>query len=287
MNLRRVEAAARQTAATAIRRGRTTVLLTQNPGPRFGNFLYFWLRATTRYQPRHPYRVQVHSHLKPWLDALPLVQQELSIWSRDIHIRYPREWPEAHYYQRHGMDFTSDDIAQFAERYLFPSPLFQSLPEDRHGSVTVNVRRGDYYSNPTFRALYGFDVEAYIARALSLAQSRQTISAIRVVSDDLHWCRQHLDSVLKRYTSEVTFGPGGSGPLEDFRAMAAARRLIGTNSTFSFWGGYLVSAMHAQDAEVIFPRFYSRHELAGPEIDRHLPNFLAIGDSTEGSHSPV
>ena len=116
----------------------------------------------------------------------------------------------------------------------------------------INVRRGDYYSNPGLRERYGFDQIGYLAAALPAAGDADRAL---VVSDDIEWCRAHLDGLLAQRIARVDYAPPGA--VSNFRAVATGRRLIGTNSTFSYWGGYIADVLHA-DAVVVMPRFHAR-----------------------------
>ncbi len=69
--------------------------------------------------------------------------------------------------------------------------------------MTVNVRRGDYYSDPVFRGRYSFDIEAYLDVALARAvEMAGPVDHVLVVSDGIEWCRARLGGLLSRSGAE-------------------------------------------------------------------------------------
>ena len=71
--------------------------------------------------------------------------------------------------------------------------------------MVVNVRRGDYYSEPHLRRTYAFDVAGYVEEALGRMATSSAIPEVAFVSDGLEWCRAHLDTVASRFTPRVAY----------------------------------------------------------------------------------
>ena len=66
-------------------------------------------------------------------------------------------------------------------------------PTTTPGLLTVNVRRGDYYSVTRFRGMYSFDVAEYLRVAVAESVAADgPVEPLRVVSDDPDWCRLKL-----------------------------------------------------------------------------------------------
>lgn len=149
-------------------------------------------------------------------------------------------------------------------RMLAHSPQFAGLSDPYH--ITVNIRRGDYYSVPENRGLFGFDIPGYIGEALRLAQEQYPVRRIHVVSDDIDWCRERLPWL--RDVAPTTLSDPGN-PLRDLVQLAASRRIICTNSTFSFWGAHISNALHGDNHSSIWvPRFFWRRtpgEMSEPQ----------------------
>lgn len=260
--VRRLRAAhgwARRSAEVLVRRGDRTLLWTPQLGPRFGNFLYYWLRAHARQQLGVDYRVLHAPAMEPWLELLPEIRRDLVLNRGDVRFADRREFTENAVF---GSDFTRDELHSFIREYVVGSDLVGHAPSDS-GLLVVNVRRGDYYSFPPFRGLYGFDIPAYLEVALPRALSLgPAVREILVVSDGIDWCRLKLDGLLRRFAPVEYADPEASAE-ENFRQVATAQRIVGTNSTFSYWGGYVSNVLHGADSHVTMPAFHARQRNGG------------------------
>lgn len=247
----------RTLAAHAVRRGKRRIMLTPNPGPRFGNFLYYWLHASIRRSQGVDFRVETHNHLRPWLTELDRIREELSIETSALRPFDRREWPPQNQLQNVGLDFTPTQLEAFVRRYLLSSRLLAHLRPGRNDEVVLNVRRGDYYSDPRFKELYGFDIASYVGVALQQVERMGAVRHITVISDDLGWCRRHLHHLLHSSVSSVSYGGRAPGPRGDFRTLATAQRLIGSNSSFCYWGAYVSSTVFDYTNHILMPGFMS------------------------------
>jgi hypothetical protein len=200
--------------------------------------------------------------MAPWLDAFPRLG-DLTVGKQDVRFADRREWDRKYLYQRFGRDFDTEDLRGFVSKVLAPH-----ITPDLTKTIVVNVRRGDYYTE--FYDKYAFDQVGYVAAAIERVGAG---SAVRVVSDDPAWCREHLDGVLRRAGRTVRYDD--ADPLQNFLTLCGASRLIGSNSTFSYWGAYVANVVHP-DATIIMPRFHGR--MAEGKTDAHQldPRWIAI-----------
>ena len=237
--------------------------MTPSQGLRLGNFLYLWQRAHLKTAQGTETRVLESPALKPWLTAFPALRT-LTLPRNELRFSDRREWDNVFLYQRFGIDFTAEDMSRFVDDVLAPR-----ITDAAAGTLFVNVRRGDYYQAEHVEK-YAFDQIGYISEALA---SFDDIRRIRIVSDDDAWCRANLDSLARTATPDVAYD--APHPLGNFLAIASARLLIGSNSTFSYWGGYVATVRHA-DAQVVMPRFHGR--MGGGRTDAHQldPRWTAI-----------
>ncbi len=252
--LRRVGRAGRQvvgggahlfgSALELLRRGDRTIITTPPAGLRLGNLLYVWLQAHRRTRAGTPaLALEVHS-MKPWLAAFPELEA-ITIARPAVRFGDRREWDRTWLYQRFGVDFTSDDLAAFAREAIAPHVV-----PDAAGTLVINIRRGDYYGE--FARKYAFDQTGYLRSALErLAPADRAL----VISDDADWCRANLDAVIRASVGDVEYAR--PDPLANFLAVAGATRIIGTNSTFTYWAAYVAGVIHS-DPEVVMPRFHAR-----------------------------
>ena len=237
-----------------VRRRERGVIMTY-PGLRFGNLLYFALQAHVRSRPGRPVMCLSTiggEELASLTRLTPLFLDGTALRWTDERIH-----PPTHFFQDFGRDFTAEDLAGFLDQRVL-----SGLPEVAHpggpDGITINVRRGDYYSVPDVRCNYGVDVPAYVRGALHRQiEIGGRASSVHVVSDDPQWCRDHL-GWLTEYVDAVTFSDGGAGAMADFVQVATSRRLILTNSTFSYWAGYVSNRIHGSNpTNVVVPQVHA------------------------------
>lgn len=261
------------------------------PGLGFGNYLYFVLRAFIAQEAGRSFQVVDHGLDEKWVVLFPglaaFLTEPASLSRLD---RRTNIAPLFH--QAFGVDYSADELAAFVERVLVASPVFQArtydaaLDDDR--TVTINVRRGDYYAVPEFKSAFGIDTTDYVRRALTTVRALKTVETAYLVSDDLNWCREALSWLGDDLGLRVLTGPPDD-PTADFVSLARSRRLIITNSTFSYWGAYVSRAVHGSDHHGVWaPDLHSRTILAGrpwqhdpawhsidpgpaPPLDEHAP----------------
>lgn len=262
----RVERACTLTVES-LRRGDRTVITTPTAGIGFGNWLYLWLEAHRRTEAGQVTQVLEASGMDTWLRAFPGLAR-LTIPRGTLRFHDARMGYASMLSPRFGVDFSRDSLNEFIQDAL--APRIAPGPSD---SLVVNVRRGDYYSDPYFRRLYGFDQIGYLRAAL---ETVGRVDRARVVSDDIDWCRRNIQVLLLDYADAVEFVD--SDPLGDFQIVAGAASLIGTNSTFSYWGGYVAGVLNPS-ARAVMPQFHARlpEMEIGPQLD---PRWTVI----EGFH---
>lgn len=233
-------------AADSLRRGDRVVIMTPPAGMRFGNWLYLWLDAHQRTAAGEPTLVLEAPGMAVWLREFPRLR-DLTVPRALLRFHDRREWDDESWSQRFGVDYTRASLDAFIDSTLVPE-----LREDQGDALVINVRRGDYFSDPTHAARYGWDITGYVVDALDAAGPA---GRALVVSDDAQWCRDELDVLIRSTVARVDYAE--PDPAANFQAIAGARRLIGTNSTFSYWGGYVAGARF--DApQIIMPRFHGR-----------------------------
>ncbi|MGA4670209.1 alpha-1,2-fucosyltransferase [Propionibacteriaceae bacterium Y1923] len=231
-------------------RSHRMVHLVPPSGVGIGNILYILLEAhRVRLDGREGLATRTAA-LEPWLDVFPGLA-ELVIGRREMRLTDAR---------RHGwfQQFESFEsvLDSFIQERMLTAPQWPGVAHDV-GTVTVNVRRGDYYAVREFRELYGFNIAEYVRLALAGSAAQAPITSVRVVSDDIDWCKQHLGFV-KEYGHPMWQSPG-DGPVQNLLDLARSRRLVLANSTFSYWGGYMSSVAHGDNHELIWaPGFHTR-----------------------------
>lgn len=242
-------------AVNRLRRGNRTIITPQNGGLRFGNLLYLWLQAHQRSATQGAVFVRSVPAMGLWLDEFPALRA-LTVAVGEVRFSDRRTWDADWLFQRFGIDFDRTTLDAFVIDALSPYvPLLDPDP------VVLNIRRGDYYTD--FADKYAFDQVAYVDAALERIGGA---SHAIVVSDDQLWCRLNLDAVVRAHAHTVEYA--APDPVENFRILAGSRRIIGTNSTFSYWGAYTAGALR-NDVQIVMPAFHARmaHGTAAHQID--------------------
>ena len=205
--------------------------------------------------------------MQPWLELFPAAVS-LTTARSDVAFRDRRPNP-VHIPGDGGTppftpDWTPAQLTGFVEEVFLSSPGFAHLRAAAgvgSDDLVVNVRRGDYYS-PTNVERWGFDQTGYVRAAVTRAVGRAAVDRVVVVSDDRDWCAREL-TWPPQVAPRVDLVPATDGPAANLATLVSARRLVATNSTFSYWGGWIGDVLHGPAREVVAPAFFDRSQNGG------------------------
>lgn len=99
-------------------------------------------------------------------------------------------------------------------------------------SVSVHVRRGDYVNNKLHGGICN---ESYYKKAINCITDRVEKPIFYVFSDDIMWCRNHLNIENAIYVDWNI----NNESYRDMELMTKCKHNIIANSSFSWWGAYL------------------------------------------------
>lgn len=232
----------------------------------FGNQLYLWAWAHAHCDEKPSPRVLVIDKMRYWIpffpDVEPWLVEPADVAALDQRAHFWAE-PLAHSGDLRG--YTDESRADFIRDWLLTSPALSGVRDyelAQDDVLTLNVRRGDYYSDPHHRPEFAIDLAAYLRLAVESAVSTDgAVRRIHVVSDDPGWCRGVLPW-LHDMAPDITFPDPDAGPIDHFRDVCSSRRLVISNSTFSIWGA-AVAATALGDTSVWAPAFFQRRYGAG------------------------
>lgn len=105
-------------------------------------------------------------------------------------------------------------------------------------AVAVHFRRGDYVSSAKTAAFHGNLTEAYYLRAIEELCRTVSNPHLYIFSDDPDWVRHELTFPVP--VTIVDHNPPERG-YEDLRLMSFCRHAIIANSSFSWWGAWLIN----------------------------------------------
>jgi len=164
----------------------------------------------------------------PHLETKKILPSNHSVWKEPSHayteIPYFENVKILEYFQseKYFKDYRSEILALF------------NLPYERiNGWVSIHVRRGDYliYHN-SFPPVD----ERYLGTAMRL-MARNGYKKFMVFSDGMDWCKQNLNSV--KYPEYQFIYSEGKDEFEDMAKGSMCEHNIISNSTFSWWQGWL------------------------------------------------
>lgn len=211
----------------------------------FGNYL-FKIAAGYAFAKRTGRRLVLiedpgrHNYCREWLAAWPVIKADT--YDRPAWLEPRFSYCEIPHDMRTLLGyFQSDkyfaDCSGEIRTLLMPPASFQekvrtkwsTLLADTEGVCTLHIRRGDYFTQ--HQGGHGFLTDVYYRRALAAARAAGA-KRILVFSDDNNWCRQQPWLA----DCEVVNEPNGQAALF---LLTQLPMLIGSNSTFSWWGAYL------------------------------------------------
>jgi hypothetical protein len=103
-------------------------------------------------------------------------------------------------------------------------------------SVILQIRRGDYATNPKTQVHFGLTSKEYFEESIKYIESRGVNNIkLFIISDDIEWCKQNLSF---SYPTQFVSGPDIKD-YEEIFIMNNAKHLVISNSTFGWWGAWL------------------------------------------------
>jgi hypothetical protein len=109
-----------------------------------------------------------------------------------------------------------------------------------HNPVFLHVRRGDYLTNAKARETYVSLREDYYANAIKLM--KETVSNLHffIFSDDPAWVKSQFGRLLESNATFVNHNADADS-WQDMYSMSQCQNGITANSSFSWWGAWLIS----------------------------------------------
>lgn len=104
---------------------------------------------------------------------------------------------------------------------------------DNSMAVCVNVRRGDFVTNP----FHGTCSSAYFKEAAEITEKKVPNPHYFVFSDDIDWCEKNLS--FNHRTTFVNHIYAGKKFQDYLRLMSACKNFIIPNSSFAWWAVWL------------------------------------------------
>lgn len=134
-------------------------------------------------------------------------------------------------------------------------------------SVFVHIRRGDYLLSTNVG--YAKLGQTYYANAITFIRSKIKNPHFFIFSNDIQWCKENFIQVIGNHleSSCVTFVDCNNegNAIQEIELMRSCQHGIITNSTFSWWAGYLIEST---SKICILPDYYGIYD----EIKNLIPS---------------
>lgn len=142
-------------------------------------------------------------------------------------------WQSQRYFE--GAEKEVREFFTFKETLLNEKTRQLAVKLSQRNSVSLHIRRDDYLSTQYAKGFGGICTIAYYASAIEYVKSKVVHPCFYVFSDDLDWCREHLD------VTDAVFVDWNRDDesWQDMYLMSRCKHNIIANSTFSWWGAWL------------------------------------------------
>nr|BFD25167.1 MAG: hypothetical protein JST_4580 [Candidatus Parcubacteria bacterium] len=122
------------------------------------------------------------------------------------------------------------------EEFKLKTPLNTNLNITESESIFVHIRRGDYVSNSAANKFLGLCPLDYYERAVKFMRGKVKNPRFFIFSDDISWVQDYLKIEDAVYVSD-----GNLQDFEELALMSQCRHGVVANSSFSWWGAWLIS----------------------------------------------
>lgn len=109
---------------------------------------------------------------------------------------------------------------------------------EKENSVFIGIRRGDYVSTKSARDRYGSFSKEYYLNAMNYISSKIENPVFYVFTNDVPWCKNNLD--FSKFNVVYREKEDQVSDFEELIIMSRCKHAIILNSTFHWWGAYLI-----------------------------------------------
>lgn len=115
--------------------------------------------------------------------------------------------------------------------------------------IAVHMRYGDYLKNPQARAFHGLTKPSFFTKAVRELEEAGEFDQVLLVSDDP---KRAIEAFSRDYHGKLDVEPTRSETaFDDFVALSVSRGIVASNSSFSWWAGWIGHKLRS--ANVVAP----------------------------------
>tara|TARA_B100001093_G_scaffold519775_1_gene610392 strand:+ start:5533 stop:6483 length:951 start_codon:yes stop_codon:yes gene_type:complete len=152
----------------------------------------------------------------------------------------------------------ANELSNFT-KYFKDTSIY--LPPDiiPNSYISIHVRRGDYIQNEEIYSEYNskFSPIQFIKTALNILPPELKKLPIYLISDDLNWARNLIESVFLCKQTIIVIN--NKDPIYDWVILRHSRLNICSNSTFSYTAALLNKENEGNKLRAIIPQWYSKN----------------------------
>ena len=108
--------------------------------------------------------------------------------------------------------------------------------EEKTNNLVLHIRRGDQATALSSNIYTILDLEYYERAINYIKLNEESFNEVTICSDDILWCTKNIKKIAG--VDKINYS-NSSSMIEDFLLMYNAKYLISSNSTFSWWAGFL------------------------------------------------
>lgn len=136
-------------------------------------------------------------------------------------------------------------LKEFTPNYELSSKAQKQIKKmQEHNSVFVGIRKGDYTASASARKHFGIITNEYYSKAMELIASKVYNPVFHIFSNDIEWCKQNID--FGGYNVVFRDKEMQTNDFEELMIMSSCKHAIISNSTFNWWGAYLIKNPHKE-----------------------------------------
>jgi hypothetical protein len=148
-------------------------------------------------------------------------------------------------YFQSNISFTTLMIDSVRKILIYENPAIDTNAERKKNVLGIHIRNGDYKNNPNFGILNLL----YYQRAIGIISNEIKIDIVRIFAEEKDYSKALCNFLRDKFPIEIVTKYEVASELETIQKMAECDAFIMANSTFSWWGGLLIS----DQTKVFFP----------------------------------
>jgi hypothetical protein len=144
-----------------------------------------------------------------------------------------------------------NNVGNEIELKFSQAPRFASLVNsERKNQIAVHVRLGDYRTSQSANSFHGLTSVDYYVKAIKKHFDDSGITEIVILSDEPQLAYDLLATKVSKNIFNIGIERSGKS-IDHLAEISKSAAIVGSNSSFSWWGAWLATRKH--DSSIIMP----------------------------------